>query len=358
MIRAYRKSKHRDLGEEALQQRFRQDLLYRIRVARVRLPALRERRDDLPLLARAFLAVQRASTGKEAHAISDEAMALVLDYRWPGNVRALRNAVEYAVIRCRTGSLSPGRPGAATSSGRFSGGMRAFARGRKVSEPEAIGLLALMVLQESRRQARCTPEGDLVLLEDQDRSLWDAGLIAEGKSLVERALSTRRFGAYILQAAIAAVHAGAPAAAATDWPQIVALYDALFSVDPSPVVELNRAVAVAMRDGPERGLALVDAILQRGDLGGYHLAHAARADFCRRPRTNRRGPQRLRAGSGPCPAGTGAAVPGPATGRVGARSSHDGAGLRRLGGAPSTVVLAGQKNFRRPVEIGGGRSTT
>jgi RNA polymerase sigma-70 factor (ECF subfamily) len=149
-------------------------------------------------------------------------------------------------------------------------------------EPEAVGLLALMLLHESRRPARSTPEGDIVLLEDQDRSKWDAQLIAEGKALVERALSTRRFGAYTVQAAIAAVHASAASAAATDWRQIAALYGALLAINPSPVVELNRAVAVAMRDGPAAGLALIDAILGRGDLGDYHLAHAARADLLRR----------------------------------------------------------------------------
>jgi RNA polymerase sigma-70 factor, ECF subfamily len=149
-------------------------------------------------------------------------------------------------------------------------------------EPEAVGLLALMLLQESRRVARTSPAGDLVLLNDQDRSLWNREQIAEGKILVERALSSRRFGPYALQAAIAAVHAEAPNAAATDWAQIVGLYDVLVRAEPSPVVELNRAVAVAMRDGPEAGLALIDAILARGDLAEYHLAHAARADLCRR----------------------------------------------------------------------------
>ena len=149
-------------------------------------------------------------------------------------------------------------------------------------EPEAVGLLALMLLQESRRVARTSPAGDLVLLNDQDRSLWNREQIAEGQTLVERALSSRRFGPYALQAAIAAVHAEAPNAAATDWAQIVGLYDVLVRAEPSPVVELNRAVAVAMRDGSEAGLALIDAILARGDLAEYHLAHAARADLCRR----------------------------------------------------------------------------
>ena len=149
-------------------------------------------------------------------------------------------------------------------------------------EPEALGLLALMLLHESRRAARTSPSGDLILLEDQDRSRWNREQIAEGLTLVERALSSRRFGPYTLQAAIAAVHAEAPEAAATDWAQIVGLYDVLLRVEPSPVVELNRAVAVALRDGPEAGLALIDAILARGDLSDYRLVHAARADLCRR----------------------------------------------------------------------------
>jgi RNA polymerase sigma-70 factor (ECF subfamily) len=149
-------------------------------------------------------------------------------------------------------------------------------------EPEAVGLLALMLLQESRRAARSSPTGELVLLGDQDRSLWNREQIAEGSALVKRALSSRRFGPYTLQAAIAAVHAEAPSAAATDWGQIVGLYDILARADPSPVVDLNRAAAVAMRDGPLAGLALIDAILARGDLEDYHLAHSARADLCRR----------------------------------------------------------------------------
>jgi RNA polymerase sigma-70 factor (ECF subfamily) len=149
-------------------------------------------------------------------------------------------------------------------------------------EPEAIGLLALMLLQESRRSARTSPEGELVLLSDQDRSLWNRDQITEGSALVEKALISRRFGAYTLQAAIAAVHAEAPNADATDWDEIVGLYDVLLRFDPSPVVELNRAVAVTMRDGPAAGLALIDAILARGDLRDYHLAHAAHADLCRR----------------------------------------------------------------------------
>jgi RNA polymerase sigma-70 factor (ECF subfamily) len=149
-------------------------------------------------------------------------------------------------------------------------------------EPEAVGLLALMLLHESRRPARSSPAGELVLLDDQDRSLWNRDQIAEGSALVARALSSRRFGPYTLQAAIAAVHAQAPNAAATDWGQIVGLYDVLARADPSPVVELNRAAAVAMRDGPLAGLARIDAILTRGDLADYHLAHSARADLCRR----------------------------------------------------------------------------
>jgi len=149
-------------------------------------------------------------------------------------------------------------------------------------EPEAVGLLALMLLHESRRTARSSPAGELILLDEQDRSLWNRDLVSEGAALVERALVSRRFGPYTLQAAIAAVHAEAQSAAATDWAQIVALYDVLLRVDPSPVVELNRAVAVAMRDGPEAGLTLIDAILARGDLTEYHLAHSARADMCRR----------------------------------------------------------------------------
>jgi RNA polymerase sigma-70 factor (ECF subfamily) len=149
-------------------------------------------------------------------------------------------------------------------------------------EPDATGLLALMLLQDSRRAARMSPTGDLILLEDQDRALWNHDQIAEGVSLVERALSSRRVGPYTIQAAIAAVHAQAPQAAATDWAQIVGLYDVLMEAEPSPVVELNRAVAVAMRDGPSGGLALVEAILARGELGNYHLAHAVRADLCRR----------------------------------------------------------------------------
>ncbi len=149
-------------------------------------------------------------------------------------------------------------------------------------DPEAVGLLALMLLHESRRAARASPAGELILLDDQDRSRWNREQIAEGAALVERALSSRRFGPYTLQAAIAAVHGEAPTAAATDWAQIVGLYDVLARVDLSPVVELNRAAAVSMRDGAAAGLTLIDAILARGDLAEYHLAHSARADLCRR----------------------------------------------------------------------------
>jgi RNA polymerase sigma-70 factor (ECF subfamily) len=149
-------------------------------------------------------------------------------------------------------------------------------------DPEAVGLLALMLLHESRRAARTSPTGEIVLLEDQDRSQWNRDQIREGKSFAQQALASQRFGPYTLQAAISAAHADAPHADATDWRQIVALYDILLRIVPSPVVELNRAVAVAMRDGPASGLDLIDAILTRGELTDYHLAHAARADMCRR----------------------------------------------------------------------------
>ena len=149
-------------------------------------------------------------------------------------------------------------------------------------EPEAVGLLALMLLQESRRAARTSVAGDLILLEAQDRSRWNRDQIAQGLALVERALLSRQFGQYTLQAAIAAVHAEAPDAAATDWAQIVALYDLLMKVEPSPIIELNRSVAIAMRDGPLAGLQLIEDILARGDLADYHLVYSARADLCRR----------------------------------------------------------------------------
>jgi len=149
-------------------------------------------------------------------------------------------------------------------------------------EPEAIGLLALMLLHESRRAARTSPEGDMILLEGQDRSLWDREQITEGVALLRGALASGRFRQYTLQAAIAAVHSAAPTVEATDWSQIVGLYNLLAQVAPSPVFETSRAVAVAMRDGPAAGLALIDAILSRGDLADYHLAHSARAELCRR----------------------------------------------------------------------------
>ena len=149
-------------------------------------------------------------------------------------------------------------------------------------EPEAVGLLALMLLHESRREARTTADGELVLLDDQDRSRWNREQITEGGALVEQALRSRNFGPYTLQAAIAAIHADAPRAAETDWAEIVGLYDVLLRADPSPVIELNRAAAVAMRDGPEVGLTLIEEILARGELVDYAPAHSARAELCRR----------------------------------------------------------------------------
>lgn len=149
-------------------------------------------------------------------------------------------------------------------------------------EPEAMGLLALMLLHESRSATRSSPNGDLILLDEQDRSLWNRKQISEGSSLVTRSLSSRGFGPYTLQAAIAAVHAEAATPAATDWSEIVGLYDLLQRINPSPVIDLNRAVAIAMRDGPEAGLTLIDAILARGELTDYYLAYSARADLCRR----------------------------------------------------------------------------
>jgi RNA polymerase sigma-70 factor, ECF subfamily len=149
-------------------------------------------------------------------------------------------------------------------------------------EPEVLGLLALMLLHESRREARTSPSGELIRLDDQDRSRWNRPLITEGTRLVEQALLSRRFGPYTIQAAISAVHAEAPEPTATDWTEIVGLYDVLLQADPSPIIELNRAVAVAMRDGPDTGVTLIDEIFARGDLLDYRLAHAARADLCRR----------------------------------------------------------------------------
>ena len=151
-------------------------------------------------------------------------------------------------------------------------------------EPEAIGLLALMLLQESRRGARSSPAGEPVLLDEQDRSLWDRAMIDEGLALVDRAIASGRLGPYVLQAAIAAVHARAESAESTDWSEIVSLYDLLEQVEPTPIVALNRAVAIAMRDGPEAGLAIVDSLIESGDLSQYRFAHAARADLCRRLR--------------------------------------------------------------------------
>ena len=154
--------------------------------------------------------------------------------------------------------------------------------GSLVDEPEVHGLLALMLLQDARRRARVSESGELILLDDQDRALWDRAQIEEGAALVERALSSRRIGPYTIQAAIAAVHGDASSAAATDWSQIIGLYGVLLRIDPSPVASLNRAAAIAMRDGPEAGLTIVDALLADGALDGYSLAHAARADLCRR----------------------------------------------------------------------------
>ena len=149
-------------------------------------------------------------------------------------------------------------------------------------DAEVVGLLSLMLLQESRHAARVSPTGELILRENQDRSLWNREQIAEGVALLEKALNSRRFGPYTLQAAIAAVHAEAESVAATDWRQIVEIYDQLVRIQPSPVVHLNRAVAIAMRDGPEAGLAHIDAVLEHGELANYYLAHSARADMCRR----------------------------------------------------------------------------
>jgi RNA polymerase sigma-70 factor (ECF subfamily) len=154
--------------------------------------------------------------------------------------------------------------------------------GAEIMGSEVMGLLSLMLLQESRRAARTSPTGELILLANQDRSLWNREQIAEGVALVEKTLNSRRFGSYTLQAAIAAVHAEAESMAATDWRQIVALYDRLLQIQPSPVVQLNRAVAIAMRDGPEAGLAHIDAVLEHGEMANYYLAHSARADMCRR----------------------------------------------------------------------------
>jgi RNA polymerase sigma-70 factor, ECF subfamily len=151
-----------------------------------------------------------------------------------------------------------------------------------LDDAEALGLLALMLLHEARRESRTTPSGELVLLEDQDRSRWNRAQIDEAETLIERALQSRRFGAYTLQAAIAAVHAQAASLEQTDWSQIVALYDVLIRADPSPVVRLNRAAAIAMADGPAKGLRAIDDAIAGGGLDAYYLAHSARADMCRR----------------------------------------------------------------------------
>jgi RNA polymerase sigma-70 factor, ECF subfamily len=172
--------------------------------------------------------------------------------------------------------------GEAIRLGRLLAELRPESEAEPEVEPEVIGLLALMLLQESRHAARKSPSGEMILLEHQDRSPWNRKQIAEGVALLEKALKSRRFGAYTLQAAIAAVHAESESVAATDWGQIVALYDQLLRIQPSPVVELNRAVAIAMRDGPESGLAHIDAVLEHGGLANYYLAHSARADMCRR----------------------------------------------------------------------------
>ncbi|HET6936038.1 MAG TPA: RNA polymerase sigma factor [Candidatus Angelobacter sp.] len=173
-------------------------------------------------------------------------------------------------------------PEGVASEGVGAKGVGSETMGPEVINPEAWGLLSLMLLQESRRAARTSPTGELILLENQDRSLWNRQQIAEGLALLEKALISRRFGSYTLQAAIAAVHAQAESVAATDWRQIVACYDQLARIQPSPVVQLNRAVAIAMRDGPEAGLAHIDAVLEHGELANYYLAHSARADMCRR----------------------------------------------------------------------------
>ena len=201
-------------------------------------------------------------------------------------------------------------------------------------EPEALGLLALMLLHESRRAARTSSDGDLILLEDQDRSRWNREQITEGVALVEQALASRRFGPYTLQAAIAALHAEAPSASATDWAQIVGLYDVLMRAEPSPVVALNRAVAVAMRDGPATGLALIDAILARGELADYRLAHAARADLCRRLGQTADARAAYERALALTQHGTGAAVSRAAAGRAGkitGRLSICGVAVRLLG---------------------------
>ena len=183
-------------------------------------------------------------------------------------------------------TVRPGHPSAGAEVTRAELTGEAIRLGRLLTElqpePEVIGLLALMLLQESRHAARTSPTGELILLENQDRSLWNREQIAEGVALLEKALKSRRFGPYTFQAAIAAVHAEAESVAATDWRQIVALYKQLVRIQPSPVVQLNRAVAIAMCDGPEAGLAHIDVVMAHGELANYYLAHSARADMYRR----------------------------------------------------------------------------
>lgn len=193
-------------------------------------------------------------------------------------------------------------------------------------EPEVQGLLALMLLHESRRSTRSSASGEVVLLEQQDRSQWNRELIAEGDALVLQALHSRRFAGYTLQAAIAAVHAEAAHAAETDWAQIVGLYDALLRLNPSPVIELNRAVAVAMQQGPEAGLTLIDALLASGELADYHLAHAASADLNRRLGRVEPARDAYQRALGAGPAGRGSAVSADAPGRVAGRLSHHSPG--------------------------------
>jgi RNA polymerase sigma-70 factor (ECF subfamily) len=235
-------------------------------------------------IARAFLVAPRTLAQRIVRA-----KATIRDARIPYQVPSLQQLPERlgAVLQVIYLVFNEGysaAAGAEVTRAELTG--EAIRLGRLLSEllpePDVIGLLSLMLLQESRRAARTSPTGELILLEDQDRLLWNREQITEGLALVERALKSQRFGSYTLQAAIAAVHADAESAAATDWRQIVALYNRLARLQPSPVVELNRAVAIAMRDGPEAGLTLVDALFARGELANYHLAYSARADMCRR----------------------------------------------------------------------------
>jgi RNA polymerase sigma-70 factor, ECF subfamily len=235
-------------------------------------------------IARAFLVAPRTLAQRIVRA-----KATIRDARIPYQVPSLQQLPERlgAVLQVIYLVFNEGysaAAGAEVTRAELTG--EAIRLGRLLSEllpePDVIGLLSLMLLQESRRAARTSPTGELILLEDQDRLLWNREQITEGLALVERALKSQRFGSYTLQAAIAAVHAEAESAAATDWRQIVALYNRLARIQPSPVVELNRAVAIAMRDGPEAGLTLIDALFARGELANYHLAYSARADMCRR----------------------------------------------------------------------------